>query len=181
MRRWRPAAPLALMLIVAACGKGDDVASAPSLEGPSTHTTQSPAPGTRIPLSTGNAKMHVSGGISGTYTLGTMIPASFVAPSEGAVTVGWQDADLNGIGLVGDASRGRIRTSASTGLNITAGCGAETGCRHFHSEQGECAVTIIELETDGTVGGRFTCTDIEGIGDDVGTTIDADGTFSASP
>lgn len=180
MRGWGPAAALALALLVAACGKGSDIAHAPSLEGPSTQTSPAPVPGTRIPLSTGTAKMHVSGGITGTYTLGTMIPASFVAPSEGAVTLGWQDDDLNGISLLGDVQEGRIRTSASTTLDITAGCGGQTGCHHFRSERGECSVAITGLEPDGTIGGRFTCTDVEGIGDEAGTTIDAGGTFSAS-
>lgn len=172
-----------LTVVTAACtstgvGHGLSVSPPPPDDGspsPTLSPTPSGSPGPESPLDTGVATLTLSGDLTTTVALGSIVSPAVWAPPPAPMDITWNDPSAQQLRLFGVSFVSRATTSSDRALSFTvAGPGGPVA---FSSTAGECAVTITPALPN-NMGGVFTCTlltDVEGA-----TTVDARGVFSAT-
>jgi hypothetical protein len=164
-------AVLAAVLALGACG-GDEPESIPTPAIPTDLPTGLPT-GLGDPFTQGTAHVELTGGIDVAFDVPLTSVGSGFDESTSVGSVSFADTEGNTFGIGGQFTTGS--TSAGFVLSITT---TQPQVSFFTSLAGECTVAFDEASADG-VSGSFECTDLSTGG--TGPTVDATGTFEASP
>lgn len=156
---------LALVLALGACGNAD---------GPTKPTGgpggESPVP--EGPLTSGEARVAITGDLSESFTLGLDLGGTLIyQPPSGAMAVVWSDGQSRSFALAAPFFDGTQATSNEVSITITT-----SDVSLFISNAGECEITLDQADEQG-LRGTFECRRLRG----TNQTVNASGRFSASP
>lgn len=173
---------VAVAFIAAACSKDEPAGTgggSPSTGAAPGTTASSPtAQPTEVQglkgVKTGEAAVEVSGDLRASLDLKELITPAVFQPPPGGLAINWKDDERDLFGIGGTSFTGSQDTTEELVLSLAVN--DANGFHNFISSAGECTITIDRADPTG-VEGSFDCTNL-GNGAD---TIDATGTFSASP
>lgn len=172
----------AVMLLAAGCGRDDPGslpepvdAGVPVEIADSATTTVDPEAATGFTL--GSAEVTVTGAVNASATYPALgLPALWVAP-PGDFAMTWIGPGDRAMTLGGESFTAQQPTATTRVLTFSIP--SADGTLEFHSDAGECLVTISPALPD-RMGGTFLCTAVSGVADDGSTlTVAAQGLFTA--